>query len=246
MFTNNHSDDEQGHWVSFTDLVLGFMAIFIVVSLVSLTQIRPEEQPKATDSIPEKVDTIVIVEIQDNDNEKGVYQLLIDVFRERLAAHEAIEIADSATIRFTVNENSRSPLFRPDQSRLTTYFRGIMEEVLPIFLEELYTIYSKPDEDLVIREIRIEGHTDPAGEYFHNLSLSTNRALAVQKYILQSEALAGYPVEFRSFMEKNTIACGYSFSRTLDSQGELVDRGSRTVDFDKSRRVEFRILLEKK
>lgn len=244
MFTNNQSEDENGHWISFTDLVLGFMAVFIVVSLVALPQIKDSRQEESPD-VTQPIDTSSVEE-EALFNEKGVYQVLIDVFRERLGGHEAIEIADSATIRFTVDENSRSPLFRPDQSRLTTYFREIMDEVLPIFLEELYIIYSKPDEDLIIREIRIEGHTDPDGEYYHNLSLSTNRALAVQKYLLQSEALTGYPADFRSFIEKNTIGCGYSFSRTLNSNGDLVDRGSYSVDFDKSRRVEFRILLEKK
>lgn len=230
MFSNNKKEEDHSYWISFTDLVSGFMMVFIVVSLVALSQIKPTPPTPPPPPPPNR----------------GIYQVLIEEFREKLSRKDTVEIADSATIRFTVNEGSKSPLFRPTESRPTTYFRGVMDQVIPVFLEELYKIHKNSSDTLKIQEIRIEGHTDPAGDYIFNLNLSSNRALAVQKHLLMSKDLQRYPKEFREFIEKNSMACGYSFSRTLDKNGVFVERDSKNVDYAKSRRVEFRILLEKK
>lgn len=242
MFNNRKKEEEYSHWISFTDLVAGFMMIFIVVSLVALSQINPTEEKTTNPDYP-VVDTLIDTLPPPGG---GIYQVLIDVFRKELSGMDAVEIGDSATIRFTVNEDSKSPLFRPTEYRPTTYFRGVMDDAIPVFLEELYKIYKIPSDTLKIQEIRIEGHTDPAGDYIYNLNLSSNRALAVQKYLLKSKTLQGYDKTFRDFIEKNSIACGYSFSRTLGKNGAFVERDSKDVDYAKSRRVEFRILLEKK
>lgn len=242
MFHNKKKEEEYSYWISFTDLVAGFMMVFIVVSLVALSQINPKEEEIDDTEIPGAdplIDTL-------HPPGGGIYQVLIEEFRDKLSRMDAVEIADSATIRFTVYEASKSPLFRPTESRPTTYFRSVMDDVIPVFLKELYKIYENPSDTLKIQEIRIEGHTDPAGDYIYNLNLSSNRALAVQKYLLMSKALQRYPKAFRDFIEENSIACGYSFSRTLDKNGAFVGRDSKDVDYAKSRRVEFRILLEKK
>lgn len=229
MFSKR-DEEEQSHWISFTDLVSGFMIVFIVVSLVALGQINPKPP------------------IEPNTTE-GKYKEITENFANRLSGWQAVEIADNATIRFSVKSTSPSPLFRPTQSRPTAYFISILDRFLPIYFDEMNKLFLQQDsQNFVIHEIRIEGHTDPAGIYLQNLALSSNRALEVQKYILQHPEMRKYNAGFQKFMEKNSIACGYSFSRTLDSNGRIVDpvKDRKVVNFDKSRRVEFRILLEYK
>lgn len=235
-------EEEQSHWISFTDLVSGFMIVFIVVSLVALGQIKPEEKPPVpnTEAV-EKKDTIATTA-------EGKYREIVDVFEEQLKGLEAVEIADSATIRFSVKSTSPSPLFRQDESRPTSYFRIELDKFVPIYLKVLDTLYQQQaTQSFVMREIRIEGHTDPVSDYLYNLELSSKRAFEVQKHILNHDEMSKYDASFKKFMEENSIACGYSFSRTLDRKGKRVDhRNRKSVDFDKSRRVEFRIILEQK
>jgi outer membrane protein OmpA-like peptidoglycan-associated protein len=97
-----------------------------------------------------------------------------------------------------------------------------------------------------IREIRIEGHTDSKGEYLDNLNLSSGRALKVQEYILKGLSKRSYTVKFQGFVKRNSIACGYSSSRLLDSTSHHIIQSHLPEDRDKSRRVEFRVILEYK
>lgn len=242
MFSKRN-DEEQSHWISFTDLVSGFMIVFIVVSLVALGQIKPEKKipPPGPNPPSDKPDTT-------SNPPTGKYQEMVGIFGEMLDSLKLkdVEIADSATIRFSVKPSSPDPLFRQGDSSPTTYFRKILTKFLPAYLEKIRELYDdQKSQSFIIKEIRIEGHTDPAGDYLLNLALSSNRALEIQKYLLKYIEDRNNDKDFRRFMEKNSIACGYSFSRTLNKDGQIVDHSkTREVDFDKSRRVEFRILLE--
>ena len=243
MFSKK-SEESHSHWISFTDLVTGFMFVFIVVSLIALGQINPPPPPDIAPPEPEterEPDTV-------RGTPEGKYKEIVGIFQQHLEGFDAIEIADSATIRFSVKPDSPSPLFRPNKSEPTTYFRSILERFVPIYLKEVHQLFAQQDSSgFSIREIRIEGHTDPANEYLYNLGLSSNRALEVQKYILGHREMGKYSAEFQKFMEAYSIACGYSFSRTLDRNGKRVDhQKAEEVDFNQSRRVELRIILEHK
>lgn len=238
MFSQKKEEDHS-HWISFTDLVSGFMIVFIVISLIALFQLKP--CPTCPPPCPSSdIDTI--------SNVTGLkYIELVDIFRNRLQGWQAVEIADSATIRFSVQQTSPDPLFREGKDEPTTYFKSILDRFLPIYFEEMYKLYGKQaTEKFQIREIRIEGHTDSRGPYMENLILSSNRALRVQQYLLLHPGIKQYGNQFSRFMEKNSIACGYSFSRLLDNQSRLLESSGQNEDLDKSRRVEFRIILEYK
>lgn len=220
-------EEEHSYWISFTDLVSGFMMVFIMVSLVALHQLASRSAPASL-----------------TDGQAGKYGELIDTFKDRLnVLGDDVEIADSATIRFLVNTDSGSPLFRTNRTEPTTRFRGILDQFIPIYLEVLREEFLLQSDSFRIQEIRIEGHTDPAGDYLSNLNLSSGRALAVHSYILGSTDYKRQDSAFQSFIRENTIACGYSFAHTLNEVGQRVDHQSPEVDYDKSRRVEFRILL---
>ena len=77
-------------------------------------------------------------------------------------------------------------------------------------------------------EIRIEGHTDSDGEYFHNMELSQNRTRTVLQYCF------GLMNEQEAAWAKSLItANGLSSSQPIIISG-VEDKGL-------SRRVEFRV-----
>ncbi len=231
MLFNNQNEDHS-YWISFTDLVSGFMVVFIVVALLSLKQTVPPPPPPPC---PDIIDV------------RGRYQEFVDNFRIIIEKKgwQSIEIADSATIRFSVRSTSPSPLFDQGSSTPTAYFDRILFQFIPDYLAELHKLYAKKD-SFIIREIRIEGHTDSKSDYLFNLKLSSERALAVQQKLLVHPVWQIYDPQFKSFLEKNSIACGYSYSRRLDKSGNYLTNPGMVEDYDKSRRVEFRILLDYK
>ncbi len=221
MFTRKQSE-EHNVWISFADLFSGFMVIFIVVSLALFQR--------------------------DSQSEQAKYRTLAAEFEKQLQAssiNSLVSVADSATIRFAT-DNVKNPLFDSGDELPKPNLKRALDVFIPIFYGELQKFYKERQEKnskFEISEIRIEGHTDNVSDYLFNLNLSSQRALEVQKYVMgKLEGDKRYDKDFLQFVKMNSISCGYSFSRMLDEKGKL----SKTIpNNDKSRRVEFRILLRK-
>jgi outer membrane protein OmpA-like peptidoglycan-associated protein len=77
-------------------------------------------------------------------------------------------------------------------------------------------------------EIRIEGHTDSNGEYFHNMELSQDRTRSVLEY-----CFGLMPTEQIDWAKGVITANGLSSSQPILKQG--------VEDKQLSRRVEFRV-----
>jgi len=222
MFTRKQPEDHNV-WISFADLFSGFMVIFIVVS-IALFQ-------------------------RDTQSEQAKYKELASEFKtklDKLSIKSIVSIADSATIRFAT-DNLKAPLFLYGAAKPEAKLYQTLDVFIPIFygkLQEFYDESNSGKSKFEISEIRIEGHTDTTSSYLFNLNLSGNRALEVQKYVIEKlEADKQYSKDFLQFVKMNSISCGYSYSRTLDINGKLTKINPND---DKSRRVEFRILLRKK
>lgn len=219
------ADEENPYWVSFTDLMSGFMVIFILVSLFLFAK----EEAKPQDPL------------------KAKYAELVNVFQEKFSAIPEIDVdTANAVIRFLITENEETTFFLRAEREPTKYCEEVLDKFIPVFYDELQKIKEMAQDSFNIREIRIEGHTDSQGEYLYNLKLSSQRALKVQEYIIRGLGERRYPDDFQRFVKGNSIACGYSFSHTLDKNGKPTSQTGLPEDFDKSRRVEFRILLEYK
>ena len=220
------ADEENPYWISFTDLMSGFMVIFILVSLFLF----------AKENTMPQVDPL-----------KGKYAELVNVFREKFSNIPEIDVdTTNAVIRFLITENEETAFFQRAEREPTKYCEEVLDKFIPVFYDELRKIKETEQDSFNIREIRIEGHTDSQGEYLYNLKLSSQRALKVQEYIVRGLWKRQYPDDFQNFVKENSIACGYSFSHTLDKNGKPTLQTQLPEDFDKSRRVEFRILLEYK
>lgn len=213
-------EEPNNYWLSYTDLVTGFMIIFIVIALILFTRTN-EKDPL-----------------------EGKYKELVDVFSKKFWYFPEIEITDQATVRFLIDGSQESPLFRLTKSSPTTYFRGVLDKFVPLYYEEVFQLFKNSQDSFRIKEIRIEGHTDSKGDYLTNLELSSNRAFKVQAYVLRHPFFFSIDPEFEEFIKQNSIACGYSFSRLLDAEGRLTSESKGLEAADQSRRVEFRLMLE--
>lgn len=217
MFGGWTDNEENNFWMSYTDLVTGFMIIFIVISL-TISLLKTEE------SFLESKYTELIGEFE-------------TIFKEQ----PAIEVADSATIRFSIKNEQ---LFEPSNHKPTTYFKGILNEFIPLYYGQLEALYREERDFFTIKEIRIEGHTDTIGDYVNNLITSSARALEIQKYIVRHDYFKNLNPTFQEFVLGNSIACGYAYTRPLDIAGSSITAEDQIYDPDKSRRVEFRVLFE--
>jgi outer membrane protein OmpA-like peptidoglycan-associated protein len=231
MFDESNQEDKS-YWVSFADLFSGFMVVFIAISLLSIgmTKKEDEEKPHPGSKPP--------MELK--------YAEMVDNFRKRIANGdlEGVEIADSATIRFYVKSGTSDKLFEDGKSVPTAYFDRLLFKFIPVYIDELYKLYKVNDKVLTIKEIRIEGHTDSRGGYQSNLELSSNRALEVHKKLFIVDSFwKKYPANFLEFVQSKSISCGYSYSKRLDQKGNYISVSGQKEDYDKSRRVEFRIFL---
>lgn len=220
------TEEENPYWISFTDLMSGFMVIFILVSLFLFAKEDEKGNP---------------------DPLKGKYTELVNIFREKFSDIPEIDVDTvNAVIRFLITENEKTTFFLRAEREPTEYCEEVLDKFIPVYYDELQKIKEAAQDSFEIREIRIEGHTDSQGEYLYNLKLSSQRALKVQEYIIRGLRKKHYPSDFQNFVRANSIACGYSFSHPLDKNGKPTSQTNLPEDFNKSRRVEFRILLEYK
>ena len=82
--------------------------------------------------------------------------------------------------------------------------------------------------------------------YRANLILSQERARNVLFYILDIIDAKNYPDADKELLRHLLTANGYSFNRALDSNGNEIYGTNNTIDYNKSRRVEIRIITDEK
>lgn len=213
-------EQQENHfWMSYTDLLTGFLIVFILVMYDLYTQ--NDEQYAV----------------------EGKYSEMNEIIEEELNSINNVTLSDQGTIRFIAEKNKS--LFESGEYKITPYFQNLLDKTIPTYLEALHEVYEDTSQNVIIKEVRIEGHTDSEGSYYTNLELSSNRARVIQAYIMKSTYYQKYDWKFRFYLQRHFIACGYSKSIPLDSNAKITE--DRTLeDKSKSRRVEFRTLLEYK
>ena len=101
-------------------------------------------------------------------------------------------------------------------------------------------------------ELRIEGHTDPVGQYgqeyggdasfVYNMGLSSQRANSIYSYLYNSQKVSLNEQE-KAFLRNHAISVGYSFSERIKN-GTHSSRTTYGHLDDASRRIEFRIIAK--
>ena len=213
-------------WSSISDVMAGLMMVFLFISVSYAFQVT--QQTIELEKKNKKIQSIVA---KYSDDRSVIYKSLMGKFGDRLDEWRATIDEDTLTLRF----NDPALLFKPGSSELTDRFKIILGEFWGDYTEILVQ-HSKS-----IREVKIEGHTSSewAGatieeSYFNNMKLSQERTRSTlfECYQLTPKSLQKW---VRSFVTAN----GMSFSRKI-----LDENGNE--DLDRSRRVEFTIVVDSK
>lgn len=211
-------------WLSVSDLMTGLMVIFLFVAIAYISKVDEHTEVLAE-----------YIEARQNLHDK-----LVDKFKSDTARWE-MTIGRDLSLRFT----NPTVLFQTGSWDLTPAFCNILDEFLPQYFDILLTDSLKNN----ISEIKIEGHTDPtpfpalsADPYIANVILSQRRSLSVLQYFRSMPAFRKYTAEQQKMLEYWFTANGLSYGRTLDNENQLTYDSGKAIDYEKSRRVEFRII----
>jgi chemotaxis protein motB family protein len=189
------------------DLMAGLLFIFILLLMGALLQVQ--EKAEQDEEIVRKYDQI----------KTQLYIDLQEEFKDDLKVWRA-EIDSTLCVRF----QEPSMLFDNNEAILKENFKKILNDFYPRYI----AILNKPEYRDNIEEIRIEGHTDSNGSYFHNMELSQNRTRAVLQYCM-------------GLMKPEQIDWAKNFitANGLSSSHPIIRDG--VEDKNLSRRVEFRV-----
>ena len=199
--------EENAFSLSTGDLMAGLLFIFVLLLMGALLQVQ--EKAEQDEEIVKRYDQI----------KTQLYIDLQDEFKEDLTVWRAT-IDSSLCIRF----QEPSMLFDLDKAYLKPKFKEILDDFFPRYVQVLNR---KEYRDNIV-EIRIEGHTDSDGEYFHNMELSQNRTRTVLQYCF------GLMNEEEAIWAKSLIT-----ANGLSSSQPIIINGME--DKSLSRRVEFRV-----
>lgn len=199
--------EENAFSLSTGDLMAGLLFIFVLLLMSAL--LRVQEQAEEDEKVVQQYDQI----------KTQLYIDLREEFKDDLTVWRAT-IDSTLCVRF----QEPSMLFDLDKAILKQNFKDILNDFFPRYIKVL----NRPKYRDNIVEIRIEGHTDSSGEYFHNMELSQNRTRTVLQYCF------GLMDEEESQWAKKLItANGLSSSQPILIGGK--------EDMKLSRRVEFRV-----
>ncbi len=169
----------------------------------------------------------------------GLYNELYQTFKNDFAKWN-LKLDPDLTIKFT----NPQVLFAEGSSEITPYFQSVLSQFFPKYLDVV--MQEKYQER--IAEIRIEGHTNTkpinktADPYIDNMELSQGRARNVLAYLRTQDCFNNLDSLRRNRIQYWLTANGLSYGRTIDVSDSLVFYSGNTIDFEKSRRVEFRIV----
>lgn len=242
LFTSKSSDDE-GEWLSISDLMAGLMVIFLFIAIVFIRPLaeenkdlvraqedlleRNEELDKLRQEITEQNRQMSDIATTWQDRERKIYEALLLEFEDDLPRWDAEIEEATLLIRF----NAPQVLFDSGDDSIRDEFAAILADFFPRYVRILDMFRDS------LEEVRIEGHTSsewsgvqPEQAYFENMRLSQTRTRAVLVYVLGLEDV----VAQRAWMQSLLTANGLSSSSLVRD-----DRGNELPEL--SRRVEFRV-----
>lgn len=175
-----------------------------------------------------------------------MYNSIDDQLKVELAKKN-VKLDNDMSLKFLQDSsNIHDQLFEIGSAEMTPTFKNKVAAIWP----EYQKVLVKPEHLKFIGEIRIEGHTDtiaPAKNkqesYLYNLNLSSARAQNVLAFVRNLESYKNLDIKNKKKLDFLLTANGMSFSRPLNKHGNLTykDENDRSIDLNKSRRVEFRI-----
>jgi outer membrane protein OmpA-like peptidoglycan-associated protein len=217
----------ESHWIPLADLMTVLMVIFLFMSIsyMALLQEKDKEKDKIFKDYEE--------------SKKSLYNELNNAFKNDFAKWD-LKLDNDLSIKFT----NPQVLFGRGSAEITDNFKTILSEFLPKYLNVV--LQDKYKEK--IAEIRIEGHTDTTiigktnDPYIDNMELSQGRARNVLAYLRTQNCFINLQKDDKDRLQYWLTSNGLSFGRTLDSNNRISFFSKKSINNDKSRRVEFRIV----
>lgn len=249
--------EEHNFWMSYTDLLSGFLIVFIIIGVVAYNKLSKtrEEYDRLCNILkvenPDSLKNYIgkLEEFVDSINKSNLKNRIYD-YKEIFTSTSDIKVVFDS-IRGSIiltHQDAEQDLFEKGKSVPNKCLIDYLNQRRKAIVEKTQNIWSNGNANNV--ELRIEGHTDPDGIYdktYHytpdrgsdesfiqNLTLSSERANVVYQEILNGDDLS---LEQRDFVKRNMISVGYSFShRVQQNDIEIVAHDAS------SRRIEFRII----
>lgn len=218
FFSSNKRRDDEAQWLPVSDLMAGLMMVFLFLS-VSLMRYALIERDKIKD-----------IAVAYQQNQVAIYQTLLREFEQDLEKWGAELDEDTLTFTF----NSPEILFSRGSDDVNSKFKAILADFFPRYANRLETFQDS------IAEVRIEGHTSSVWNrsknddesYFKNMTLSERRTRSVLDFVYSLPDIE----RFKPWMKSTVAAVALSSSRVV------IDKETGTEDYEKSRRVTFRII----
>ena len=260
------SGEEQNFWMSYTDLMSGFLVVFIILSAI-LYKIYTQ---KVADAEKAHADAMVKQELYENAL-ASLEQANIDLEKEKTNAQQQADLIDSLkqnnlknlikryrdvfvyddnvkvsfdTIRGSIiltHRDAKKDLFIQDNKPvMRNELKHYLQRIGSPLISRTMAIWKEQNKKNI--ELRIEGHTDPTwnGERGSDYGYIKNLELSSGRANLVYSYIfnnCNLTPEQKEFAQKQIISVGYSFS----------DRVQKNNIHDKSpdpssRRIEFRII----
>lgn len=210
-------------WISLSDMMTWLMLIFLLISILTISEIQKKEENKNR------------ILIEYSNVKEDIYKDLKKAFEEKNEKWDMI-VSDDLTIKFNNNEL----LFEANKSEIRKKFQDILDEFIPKYFE----IINDKKYSWKIKEIYIEWHASGRWciDYLTCLDISQERANSVLKYIFNSEYFKNLSESDKKKLEFMLTSSWFSSWRNLDKNWDSSFYSWLERDDDKSRRVEFRIL----
>lgn len=221
LFSKKEPDEEHNSWMSFTDLMSGFLVVFIIASVAFYQQYT---------------DVIDKIKPQSDANLKNMINEYRDVFKIYPGIEVYAEFNEkrgSIALRHTgVGDKEEAFLFVEGRSEVQGDLEKYLEQIRKELIQKTIQLWGNYSCENV--ELRIEGHTNPKPRddeysFVKNLELSSDRANNVYKYLFDHSN-----DNEKDFIRKNMISVGYSYSRRLNENNqndESLDEQSKTIEF---------------
>lgn len=218
--------EDHDFWMSYTDLMSGFLVIFIIATVVYYMDNK--EYIDAFKGIPKNERKEWVEKIKASGNMVNINKDFSDVFE----GVDGIEIMPDSvgSIRFYPS-NGADQMFERNKAIMLPNLETRINKIGKKFVRQAIDL-KKAGKNIL--EIRIEGHTDTDGTFLHNMSLSSDRAYAVYEQIYNK---CGLNEEERNFVKDYMISVGYSYAKTVKDEFGKENK-------DKSRRIEFKIITK--